>query len=150
MSDSDRQAFRDRRASEVSSALEQKVDQMLDNQREDRKTLRELTNAVQKLAVIEERQSNDREAVGRAFQEIAQLEVKHNELAKGTDSRLKRLEESAPITSMANSAVFKVVALVLAAVIGALLSGLLKPAPQQPPIMIQGAPATAPLPGGVK
>jgi DNA repair exonuclease SbcCD ATPase subunit len=67
-----------------------------------------LTEAVTKLAVVEERQATDREAVGRAFSEIAKLQ-----------GRMTALELAQPIQKQSSDLVQKLVSLLLAAVVGA-------------------------------
>lgn len=97
--------------------------------------LRELTSAVTRLAVIEERQANDRAAMDRAFQEIRETQADIAEVS----SRVKTLEIAHPANKATASVVQKVTWLVVAAVIGALLALVL----QRP------APAATSVPGGV-
>lgn len=72
-----------------------------------------LTEAVTKLAVVEERQATDREAVGRAFNEISALQ-----------GRLKTLELAQPIQKQSSDIVQQLVGLLIAAALGAGISRL--------------------------
>ena len=115
------------------AVLESKVDTLLEDGASQREQLREISKAVQKLAVIEERQSADRAAQERAFASIAKVET-----------RLTKLEESDPINKLTSGAVAKVIGLTLAAIVGANLSGLLG-GRNQPPAMIQVGPSAPPI-----
>lgn len=73
--------------------------------------LRDLAGAVNRLAVIEERQTNSHQAVERAFRELA----RHEE-------RIGLLELAHPINKHTNTTVNRVVAAVLGGVITAVLA----------------------------
>ena len=111
-------------------ALEVKVDNLIQQSKDTHVALQKLTDAVSRLAVIEERQANDRQATERAFNEIALLKRRQDDREEAMDRRFKPLEERGPITQMVNGGVVRIVWLVLAAVAGAGLSGLLRPIPQ--------------------
>jgi len=77
---------------------------------------------VTKLAVIEERQANDRAALGRAFEEIGSL--------KG---QVKALEQAQPLQKQSSEWVQKLIGLMVAAVIGAGVSSVVRgPEPRAP------------------
>lgn len=86
-----------------------------------KQTMQRLADAVTRLAVMEERQITDRASLGRAFAEIEKVEV-----------RVKALEQAHPLQKQSSEWVIKGVGLVLAAVLGAGMSGVLRPdkAPQ--------------------
>ena len=75
--------------------------------------LKELTSAITKLALIEERQAQAALAQERAFKVLEKLEA-----------RVDKLEEAAPINSQAANTVNKVMWVIVAAVLGALLMKL--------------------------
>lgn len=83
-------------------------------------TLRELTAAVARLALVEERQASSASALGRAFKEIEDLE-----------SRLASLELAQPTQKQAADWVHKVVWAVVSGALVALL-GLVLARPTQP------------------
>lgn len=145
------------------SVLQTKVDSLVLQGIDTNEALRSLTRAVTQLAVIEERQSADRQALDRAFTEITVLKthvggmdrtlddrikaVEHN-----LDDRVKALEQKAPVNDLSNGLVGKVVWLVVAAVIGGLMTVVLRapsapsfviqaPTPAQPPVQQQTKPA---------
>ncbi|HOW46155.1 MAG TPA: hypothetical protein P5305_04055 [Rubrivivax sp.] len=80
-----------------------------------------LADAVTRLAVMEERQITDRATLGRAFSDLEKLEA-----------RVKALEQAHPLQKQSSEWVIKGVGLILAAVLGAGMSGVLRPdkAPQ--------------------
>lgn len=75
--------------------------------------LKELTSAITKLALIEERQAQAALAQERAFKVLEKIEA-----------RVDKLEEAAPINNQAASTVNKVMWVIVAAVLGALLMKL--------------------------
>lgn len=82
-------------------------------------TLKDLTAAVNRLAVIEERQQNTKEALERAFSTIAKI-----------DGRVSVLEQAQPLQKQSTDWVNKVIGLVVAAVVGATVSTVVvKPQP---------------------
>ena len=100
----------------------QKLDTLIGDVGELKMSMRELTTAVNRLALIEERQANAQDALGRAFKEIE----KH-------DVRIKSLELAEPLQKQSSDIVQKAVGMVMAAVVGALISlVVLKPASPQP------------------
>lgn len=68
--------------------------------------LRELTSAIAKLAVVEERQAQTAQAMERAFKAIEKVE-----------SRVSRLEETAPLTKQTNLWIDRLVVGVVTAVL---------------------------------
>lgn len=86
----------------------QKLDQIIDNVDELKEAVRSLTQSVNRLAILEERLATNADSLGRAFKEIG----KH-------DKRINALELAQPLQKQSSDIVQKVVALVLAAVIGA-------------------------------
>lgn len=123
------------------AVLETKVDALVRQGHDTNETLRSLTRAVTQLAVIEERQTADRQAVDRAFVEIKSTQVAVDKLEHGTDSRLKALEAKAPMNDLSNGLLIKAGWLVISAVIGAVLVVVLGKNPVQAPVFIQQAPA---------
>lgn len=119
------------------AVLEHKVDALVRQGTETNETLRSLTRAVTQLAVIEERQTADRQAVDRAFSEIKSTQVDVEKL----DGRLKTLETKAPMNDLSNGFIMKVVWTVLGAVIVAILGVVLIRPSQPAPVIIQQAPA---------
>lgn len=75
-------------------------------------SMRQLTDAVTKLAVMEERQISDRTALARAFKEIERHEI-----------RLTALEVAQPVQKQATEWVHKTIWLLAAAAIGAVSAG---------------------------
>ena len=122
----------------MTAALEAKIDAMARRQDETNSAMRELTQADAKLAVIEERQTNDRAAVERAFQKIQSMDTEFSAADKAMAARIEKLELAQPMTGFANGLVLKVVGLALAAIVGANLNGLLsRPAPASTAVTIQ-------------
>lgn len=78
-------------------------------------SIRELAAAYTRLAVVEERQTSSSQAVDRAFQEIEKL-----------NARIREIEASQPQQKQTSAMVNRVAALVLAAVIGAVLTGVIR------------------------
>lgn len=74
-------------------------------------SMKEMTIALNKLAIVEERQSQDRSALDRAFKGVADHEV-----------RIKRLEQAQPLQQQTTDWVQKALWLVVGAVISAVLS----------------------------
>lgn len=121
------------------AVLTEKVDNLLVDAGERREQMTELVRAVNKLAVIEERQSTDRAALERAFDAISKHGLRLDQCNDAMDKRVKKLEESDPINKLSSGAVMKVMWLVIAAFVGANISGLLQKSP--PAAMIQVAPS---------
>ena len=114
-------------------AVVAKLDAFSDRQAEMNATLRDLAGAVNRLSVIEERQTNDRSSIGRAFGALDRVDME----IKSVASRVEKLEQHQPMQGFTNGLVIKIVWLVLAAVVGAGMSGLLTKMPL-PPIQVQG------------
>lgn len=74
-------------------------------------TLKEMTVALNKLAIVEERQSQDRSALDRVFKGFAEHEV-----------RIKKLELAQPLQQQTTDWVTKIIWLVVGAVVSAALS----------------------------
>lgn len=134
------------------AVLSIKVDTLVRQTEDTNETLRSLTRAVTQLAVIEERQTADRQAVDRAFGEIKAVQTAAERLERETDSRisgvatnidsrLKALESRAPINDLSNGVIAKMAWLVISAVVGAILVLVLGKSASQTPIFIQQAPA---------
>lgn len=105
--------------------LTAQVETLIRDGAEYRSILRELTNAVSRLAVIEERQTAAREGLERAFTEIRDTQADISKI----DLRVKTLEIADPKNRDTANVVQKVMWLVTAAVVGALLALVL----QRPP-----------------
>ena len=91
------------------SGVERRLESIQGDMSEMRTVLRELTTAVTKLAVIEERQNQTRDELGRAFREIDKCnsghEVRHSaEVAdyKLLQLRIAALELQSPATKQTN------------------------------------------------
>lgn len=87
-------------------------------------TLKELSAAVARLAVIEERQMTSNAAIERSFTAIRELEGRVDKLA----ARIGDLEQERPMQRYTSSLVLKAAALVLAAVLGAGVTLVTRPA----------------------
>lgn len=77
---------------EALNILNQRVEAMHEDFTEMRKVLRELTGAINKLALVEERQAQYSQALERAFAIIAKVEAR----VDSAESRVKALEILAP------------------------------------------------------
>lgn len=118
------------------AVLSIKVDTLVRQTEDTNETLRSLTRAVTQLAVIEERQTADRQAVDRAFSEINLVKSQLGSMDRTLDERIKILERKAPVNDLSNGFVGKAVWIVMAAVIGALMMLLLR-SPVPPSFVIQ-------------
>lgn len=76
-------------------------------------SMRDLASAVSRLAVVEERQANTADTIGRAFQEL-----------KSLGERVAVLEQAQPLQNQSTKLVQTVSQYVLVAVLGAVISGL--------------------------
>lgn len=91
---------------EIQTALSAaKLDSIINDMGELKTSVKELTKAVTRLAVVEERQSNTADSLGRAFKEIE----KH-------DARIKTLEGDAGVTKQSSDMVNKVITIIITAV----------------------------------
>lgn len=103
-----------------------KIESISGDMAEIKLTMRELANAVSRLAVVEERQSTTNDAIGRAFKDINAI-----------NARVTSLEQSQPINSQTNEWVQSGVKYVMAAILGAVLAGFVRVPPtvatHQPP-----------------
>lgn len=125
------------------AVLSIKVDTLVRQTEDTNETLRSLTRAVTQLAVIEERQTADRQAVDRAFSEINLVKNQLGSMDRTLDERIKILERKAPVNDLSNGFVGKAVWIVMAAVIGALMTILLRsPIPQSFVIQTPAQPKT--------
>lgn len=102
--------------------------------------LRELTHAVSKLAILEERQSAAREGLDRAFQEIRKCQQESDAL----DVRVKALEIAHPANKATASVVQRVGWLITAAVVGALLTLVLNKQPTGTTVHMSTPPGAMP------
>lgn len=84
-------------------------------------SIRELTTAVGRLAVMEEKQSTTNESIDRAFKQIDAI-----------STRVTALEQAQPIQKQSSDLVQKAVGYVVAIVLGAVISGLWRSAPHLP------------------
>lgn len=98
-----------------------KIESISGDMAEIKGTMRELASAVSRLAVIEERQTSTNDAIGRAFKEITAL-----------GSRVTNLEQAQPIQKQSSDMVQTAVKYIIAAVLGAVLSGLIRVPPTSP------------------
>lgn len=118
------------------AVLSNKVDNLVRQTEDTNETLRSLTRAVTQLAVIEERQTADRQAVDRAFSEINLVKSQMSSMDRTLDDRIKLLERKAPVNDLSNNFVGRVVWIVMAAVIGAIIAMVVF-RPTQPSFVIQ-------------
>lgn len=103
-------------------------------------TMRELAQAVQRLAVVEERQATTNDAVGRAFNEIERvikvqegINARITRLEESVNARLTRLELAQPLQAQTTDWVQRVVWLIIAAAVLAVLGVvIIKPAKADP------------------
>jgi hypothetical protein len=90
-----------------------------------KEAMHKMANAMQRLALLDERQINDREALGRAFKDIEKV-----------DLRIKRLEDAAPLNKQSSDwirgAVQQVVSSVITVVLALVVGSKLAPAPTAP------------------
>lgn len=93
-------------------------------------TMNKLAEAVTKLAVVEAHQANDRQALARVFHEVEQHE-----------GRIRSLEQAQPLQSQSSDLVRKAAALILAAVLGAGVSGVLHQRDVIPPLLERRQPS---------
>lgn len=70
-----------------------------------RQAMTKVADALQQLAVLEEKHSNSAKSIERAFNEINKLEIKNDKL----EERLKALEQKAPESEKTNGLIEKVV-----------------------------------------
>ena len=100
----------ERRNSGELTVLSAKLQSLHDDVSEMRSALRDLTNAITKLAIIEERQTNTQMAQDRAFTAISNVERRLAEIERllpaDLGERLAALERKSPITDMSNRWVF--------------------------------------------
>jgi hypothetical protein len=98
-----------------------KVASLIDDVGEIKSSMREMTQAINKLAVIEERQSAANEAMSRAFKGIDAL-----------GARMTLLEQAQPLQKQSSDFVQSAVKYIVAAVLGAILAGFLRVPPAMP------------------
>ena len=115
--------------------LTAQVETLIRDNAEQRQILRELTSAVARLAVIEERQSTAREALDRAFDEVRDAKSQ----VAAMDVRVKALEIAQPENKATANAVSRVTWLIVSAVVGALLALVLVRQPSSAPATPAGA-----------
>lgn len=108
----------------------QKLDAILGDMGELKNAVRELTRSVNRLAILEERLATNADSLGRAFKEIEKI-----------DARVTGLEMAQPIQKQSSDIVQKVVALVLAAVLGATVSSAITVSRRDNPVIPTPAPA---------
>lgn len=98
-----------------------KIEALSEDMSDIKSSMRELAQAVSRLAVVEERQSSTNEAMGRMFKAIEAM-----------DARVKLLEQAQPIQQQSSAWVQSTVKYIVAAVLGAILSGVMRGAPSVP------------------
>jgi len=96
----------ERRNSNEMTVLSAKLQSLHDDVGEMRVALRELTNAITKLAVIEERQANTQMAQDRAFTAISNVEKRLVEIERllpaDFPERLAALEKKSPLNELSS------------------------------------------------
>lgn len=95
----------------VDAVTATKLDTLLGDVSELKDSVKELARTVNRLALIEERQSNTADSVGRAFKEIE----KH-------DMRIKMLEQAQPIQKQSSDIVQHLGKLAISALAGAIIA----------------------------
>lgn len=105
-----------------------KIDSITGDMAEVKATMKELANAVSRLAVIEERQAATNGAIERAFSEVA----KTNEALVSLGSRVASLEQAQPIQQQSSDLVQTATKYIIAAVLGAVLAGFIRVPPATP------------------
>jgi len=98
-----------------------KIEALSEDMGDIKSSMRELAQAVSRLAVVEERQSTTNEAMGRLFKSIETL-----------DGRVKALEQAQPIQKQSSDFVQSAIKYIVAAVLGAILAGVMRTAPTVP------------------
>lgn len=88
-------------------------------------SIRKLADAFTKLAIVEERQASDRVALGRAFSELERQ-----------DARLKALEQVQPLHKQSHDWVQRAAGLMVAAMLGAVVTGVIKTPEKAPQAQI--------------
>lgn len=110
--------------------MNSKLDQLIKANEGTQQTLRELTQAVSKLALIEERQTADRKAVERVTDDQKKLDERLRAVEKAIpnelDRRLCDLEKKQTLHNLSSSGFFKVVSVVCMLVVGGLMTLVLK------------------------
>ena len=89
-------------------ALHTKVDGLIDIQKRQDTTLEKLTDAVSRLAVIEDRQNSDRGALERAFNAIKEVGQDQQKTSDRLGELMERLETRVDVLEAAESANSKV------------------------------------------
>lgn len=102
-----------------------KIEAISGDMAEIKSSMKELANAVSRLAVIEERQTATNDAIGRAFKDIETI-----------SGRVAVLEQNQPIQKQSSDLVQTGVKYVVAMVLGAIVAGFVRVPP--------GAPAPTP------
>ena len=107
----------ERRSNGELTVLSAKLEALHSDVSEMRSALKELTSAITKLALIEERQTNTQMAQDRAFQAIKSVETRLYEIEKllpqDLAKRIQKLEEKAPENALTAKWVWHVVTLVV-------------------------------------
>jgi len=111
----------ERRNSGELTVLSAKLQSLHDDVSEMRSALRDLANAITKLAIIEERQTNTQMAQDRAFTAISNVERRLAEIERllpaDLGERLAALERKSPITDLSNKWVFGAITAIAGGVI---------------------------------
>lgn len=112
-------------------SLHTKVDGLVDIQARQDKTLEKLTDAVSRLAIIEDRQNSDRGALERAFgaiKEVAQSQEKTAEkvvmLIENVENRVDQLETAETHNTRVRNTLYAAVGIVLLGILYKLLGFL--------------------------
>lgn len=98
-----------------------KIDAITSDLSDLKSSMKEIANAVSRLAVVEERQTATNESIGRAFKQIDSIAL-----------RVGALEQAQPIQKQSSDMVQKAVGYLVAIVLGAIISGLWRSAPLPP------------------
>lgn len=98
-----------------------KIDSITSDLSDLKSSIKELTTAVSRLAVMEERQSTTNESIDRAFKQLDSI-----------SARVTALEQAQPIQKQSSDYVQKAVGYIVAIVLGAVVSGLWRSPPVHP------------------
>ena len=101
-------------STDVAIALS-KIESMTGDLQDIKTSMRDLARAVNRLAVVEERQASIASSMERAFKEIETM-----------SARLASLEQAKPINDQTNKLMAGAVKYILAAAMGAVLSGIVR------------------------
>lgn len=98
-----------------------KIEAISGDMSEIKQSMKELANAVSRLAVVEERQTATNDAIGRAFKDIETI-----------SGRVKVLEQAQPLQKQSSDLVQTAVKYIVVAVLGAVIAGFVRTPPSAP------------------